>query len=149
MPRLPFGLGQDVLRRVKERIEREVGPDPLGRVKERLKTELGLTPKERPPARSSGEIIFRIREAAGQRPPKLVRALYKAKDANVATWRYLAPYELVYDRKKDRPSEPLLYAACEKDGWKTECFWLDRFEDVQVTDIPFPAFIPYSSKISR
>ena len=131
MPLLPSGFGA------------------LERIKERFKTELGLRPKEQPPASSPAEILFRIREAAGQRPPKMIRALYQAKDATAPTWRYIAPYEFVYGRKAGAPSEPLLAGACEKDEWKTEYFRLDGFRDVQVSAIPFPAFIKYPSKITR
>jgi hypothetical protein len=117
-------------------IPKGIGRSLYERVKERLKHELGLEPAERPPARTAQEVLMRIHEAASQRPPKMVRALYKAKDADVATWRHLQPYSLRM-RAKDDPGTPLIYAACEKDQWKVEAFIPARFEDVQVTNIPF------------
>lgn len=118
MPLLPTGLT----------------PGLLTRIKERLKRELGLGPKERPRITGPQDVLLRCREAVNQRPPKLVHALYKAKDAPTATWRHLECYSIRYRGKNNAP---LLFAACSKENWGTEAFDLGRFEDVQVTDIPF------------
>ena len=78
---------------------------------------------------------MRVREAVRQDPPKLVHALYQAKDADRATWRHLACYSI---RDRGAEGNALLFAACEKEGWKVEAFDLRRFQDLQVTAKPWP-----------
>ena len=109
-------------------------PGLISRVKERLKHHFGVEPKKRPPISGPEDVLLRMREAVRQNPPKLVRASYLAADAASPTWRLLEPYSIRY---RGDGNAPLLFAACEKEAWKTEAFRLDRFKDVQVTDIPF------------
>lgn len=141
MPLVPVGLSDGLLSRVRERVERELGR-PVEYVKEkvrgpveRVKQELGLAPLRRPPPSGPAEILMRAREATRQDPPRLVYALYQAKDADHPTWRHLAPYS-IRDRKAGGGS--LLYAACEKEGWAVEAFDLGRFKDFQITTKPWP-----------
>lgn len=143
MPLVPMGLGEGLLKRVRDRVEREVGK-PLERLKERvlesepvktLTRELGLAPRRRGPPSGPADILLRIREAVRNDPPRLCYALYQAKDADHPTWRHLAPYS-VRDRKAG--GGMLLFAACEKDAWKVEAFDLGRFQDFQVTNKPWP-----------
>lgn len=116
-------------------LPRGLTPGLLTRVRERLKRELGLAPTKRPPVSGPEDVLLRMREAVHQEPPKLVRALYKGEDATSATWRLLEPYSIRY---RGKGGVPLLYAACEKESYKgIEAFRLERFQDVQVTDIPF------------
>jgi hypothetical protein len=147
VPLIPLGLGEGLLRRVKERVETELGA-PLSDVKQRVKErvledprvkriteELGLAPLRRPPPSGPGDILLRVREAVRRDPPRLCHALYQAEDADTPTWRHLACYS-IRDRGTDGSS--LLFAACEKDRWKVEAFRLDRFTDFQVTTKPWP-----------
>lgn len=141
VPLVPLGLGEGLLKRVKERVEREISR-PLEKVKEktapvveRVKQELGLAPLRRPPPSGPHEILMRVREAVRNDPPKLCYALYQAKDADHPTWRHLACYS-IRDRAADGGS--LLFAACEKDNWSVEAFDLRRFKDFQVTNKPWP-----------
>lgn len=106
----------------------------IQRVKDRLKRELGMAPSQRPPPSGPQEILMRVQEAASQDPPCMVRALYQAKDAQVATWRLLQPYSI---RARAEDGAWLLYAGCEKDNWNVESFDLRRFKDLQVTNLPF------------
>lgn len=126
MPLVPTGLGVDL----------------LDRIKKRIKTELGFEPAPEGPPSGVEDIRMRIRKAVNQDPPKLVHALYQAKDANAPTWRHLAPYS-----QRDRGSDgaPLLYAACEKEGFKIEAFDYRRFLDFRTTNKPWPpaAYHPY------
>jgi hypothetical protein len=68
--------------------------------------------------------------------------LYQAKDADVPTWRHLAPYSV---RDRGEGGEPLIFCACSKEGWKIEAFVPKRFRDLQVTNLPWPpsAYHPY------
>lgn len=114
-----------------------LGESFVERVKNRLKRELGLetTPKHEGPPGSFYEIEMRIRRAVRQDPPKLVHALYQAKDANVATWRHLAPYSV---RDRGANGGPVIFCACSKEGYSIEAFVPSRFRDLQVTEIPWP-----------
>lgn len=141
VPLVPLGLGEGLLKRVKERVERELSR-PIETVREkakpvveRVKEELGLQPLRRPPPSGPHEIMMRVREAVRHDPPRLVYALYQAKDADHPTWRHLACYS-VRDRAADGGT--LLFAACEKESWKVEAFDLRRFKDLQVTNKPWP-----------
>lgn len=130
MPLIPLGLGDGLLQRVKERVKQELAP-----VVERVREEVGLEPKVRRPPSGPHEILVRVRQAVRQNPPRLVYALYQAKDADGPTWRYLACYSI---RDRGMGGEPLLFAACSKENWKVEAFDLRRFKDLQVTDRPWP-----------
>ena len=134
MPLVPLGLGEGLLQRVKERVQTELGR-PLEKLKERVREELGLAPLRRPPPAGKADIILRINEAVRHDPPRLVYALYQAKDADRPTWRHLACYSI-----RDRASDggDLLFAACEKENWKVEAFDFRRFRDLQVTNKPWP-----------
>lgn len=143
MPLIPLGLGEGVLQRVKERVQTELSK-PIERLKERVREdprvkrlteELGLAPLRRPPPAGPDDILLRVREAVRHNPPRLVHALYQAKDADSPSWRHLACYS-IRDRAHD--GSPLLFAACEKDSWKVEAFDLRRFRDLQVTNKPWP-----------
>ena len=106
----------------------------MTRIRNRLERELGLQPAVLPAISSTEDVLLRIRKAVRERPPKLVRAFYQAVDATSPTWRLLECYSLRYRGQDNRP---LLFAACEKENWKIEAFRLDRFHDVQPTNIPF------------
>lgn len=138
MPLVPLGLGQDLLQRVKKRVERELAPlkEQVQPYVDRAKEELGFKPRKLPPPGSVHDIMVRAREACRQDPPRLIHALYQAKDANVPTWRHLACYSV---RDRGTNGGTLLFAACEKEGWKIECFDPNRFKDFQVTEKPWPS----------
>lgn len=124
MPILPRGLSREL----------------FDRVRDRVRTEFGLEQKLRPPANTPEMILMRAREAVRRSPPRLVRGTYQAADANAPTTRLMQCYSIRYrgvPAFEGGPRRPLLYAACEKDGWKVEAFRLDRFHDMQVTNIPF------------
>lgn len=107
-----------------------------------MKRELGLDapkpaapPVQKGPPSSTEELILRCRLAVNQKPPKLVHALYQAKDANTPTWRHLAVYST---RDRGVEGSTLIFAACEKEGWEVEAFRVGGFKDLQVTDKPWP-----------
>lgn len=155
MPLLPLGLGKKTLDRVKKRLEQEISP-----IYERVKEELGqkpppagpTAPPAEPPkptlpvARTPGAMEVMLREAVNMKPPVMVRALYQRKGAKTATWRYLQPVEMVAGRAAKDTSRPMLYAACEADGWKIEAFRLDRFEEMQLTNLPYAVQMQYPVK---
>jgi hypothetical protein len=107
--------------------------DFLQRVKDRLKRELGLTEVSAGPPSGADDVLARCRIATMQNPPKLVHALYQAQDADVPTWRHLAPYS-----KRDKVNGVLVYCACSKEGYKIEAFDADRFVEFRVTQLPWP-----------
>lgn len=115
-------------------------PDFLRRVKERLVRELGLESVSAGPPSGAGDVLARCRIATMQEPPKLVHALYQAEDADAPTWRHLAPYSV-----RDRGGSTLVFCACSKEGWKIEAFRADRFAEFRVTSTPWPpkAYHPY------
>lgn len=122
MPLIPKGLGGGFIDRVKTRLKRELGLEPAA-------------PKREGPPGGYYEIELRIRRAVRQDPPKLLHALYQAQDAKVPTWRHIAPYSV---RDRGANGGPLIFAACEKEGWKIEAFVPSRFKDLQVTQTPWP-----------
>jgi hypothetical protein len=105
----------------------------IDRVKERLERELGLSTLTAKPPAGDDDVLARCRMACIQNPPKLIHALYKAEDADVPSWRHLAPYS-----KRDRGEGTLVFCACEKEGWKIEAFIPENFLEFRITNKPWP-----------
>lgn len=166
MPILPFGLGRELIQRVRQRLTDNFGPgagpsgptgpggpagpapDEVGgdrndfivRVVQRLTRNKGESQgrERRPPPSGVADVMARIQEAG--RRKVLLSAHYAAAHGHGPSWRYLGAYSYRYRDKAD-PGIPLLYAWCgihhAPGARDVEAFKPKRFLDLQVTNLPF------------
>lgn len=148
MPLLPFGIGKDLLQRLKNELgtaPRDLTPGEdrpdegflnlLNKAVDLVRRDKGKAsgPIQRPPPSGLGDVRARIQEAARNRV--LLLASYAAAHGHGPSWRYLEPYSYRYEDADD-PAIPLLKAFCYIHQ-QTESFKLLRFRDLQVTQLLF------------